>query len=95
MSRPRAAMIEFDQIPSRNEWRHDGRVHNEGDCKMLMAYYDVGYTIKDVPSEDTRVGANPISDLTEAEKILAWAKKTAPKVNWVLEGKGPWRVREK
>ena len=62
---------------------------------MLMAYDDGGYTIKDVPSQDARVVALPIGDLAAAQKILAWAKKVAPNVNWVLEGKGPCRVREK
>ena len=62
---------------------------------MLMAYDDGGYTIKDVPGDDARVGPNPIPDLSAAKKILAWAQKIAPKVKWVLEGEGPCRVREK
>jgi hypothetical protein len=63
---------------------------------MLMAYDDCGYTIKDVPGgDDSRPGANPIDNLSAAMKILAWAKKISPKANWVLEGKGPYRVREK
>jgi hypothetical protein len=60
---------------------------------MLMVYDDAGFTIKDVPGDDPRPGAYPISDDSLAEKILAWAKMTSPNVNWVLEGKGPYRVR--
>lgn len=26
---------------------------------MLMVYDDLGFTIKDIPAEDTRVGSNP------------------------------------
>jgi hypothetical protein len=60
---------------------------------MLMAHDDGGFTIKDIPSDDARVGESPIRELSAAMKILGWAKKIAPKVNWQLEGKGPYRVR--
>jgi len=61
---------------------------------MLMAYDDRGFTIKDYPGDDTRGGPNPIEDLSKAKEILAWAKKERPAVEWILEGKGPFRVRQ-
>lgn len=61
----------------------------------MMAHDDGGFTIKDIPSDDARVGASSIRELSAAIKILAWAKKIAPKVDWLLEGKGPYRVRAK
>jgi hypothetical protein len=61
---------------------------------MLMAYDDCGFTIKDIPTDDTRVGSNPIEDLTKAKEILAWAKKERHTVHWILQGNGPFRVRE-
>jgi hypothetical protein len=59
-----------------------------------MAYDDVRFTIKDIPAEDTTVGPKPIEDLSKAKEILAWAEKERPTVSWIIEGKGPFRVRE-
>ena len=61
---------------------------------MLMAYDDCGFKIKNIPTDDTRVGPNPIEDLSKAQEILEWAKHERPTVKWTLEGKGPFRVRE-
>ncbi len=61
---------------------------------MLMAYDDHGFTIKDIPTDDTRVRSYPIDDLSQAKQILARAKKERPEVRWTIEAKGPFRVRE-
>lgn len=61
---------------------------------MLTAYDDCGFTIKDIPTDDTRVPLFPIENLHAAKEILSWAKKEHPSVNWIIEGKGPFRVRE-
>jgi hypothetical protein len=61
---------------------------------MLMAYDDLGFTIKDFPGDETRVDPYPIESLSEAKEILAWARKERSEVQWILEGKGPFRVRE-
>jgi hypothetical protein len=62
---------------------------------MLMAYDDLGYTIKDIPTDDQRVVLFPIESLSKAKKILAWARKERPEVHWMIEskGQGPFRVR--
>ena len=61
---------------------------------MLMAYDDHGFTIKDIPAEDSRTGANPIQHFSKAKDILEWAENERPTVHWIIEGKGPFRVRE-
>jgi hypothetical protein len=61
---------------------------------MLMAYDDNGFTIKDIPTDDTRVGLYPIDDLSQAKEILVRAKKERPEVRWIIEAKGPFRIRE-
>jgi hypothetical protein len=37
---------------------------------MVMVYDDRGYTIKDYPGDDTRIGPNPIEHLSKAKEIL-------------------------
>ncbi len=59
---------------------------------MLMAYDDCGFTIKDVPMEETRVPLRPIENLSDAERILAEAKRQRPDVHWVIKGAGPYGV---
>lgn len=61
---------------------------------MLMAYEDGGFKINDATTEDARVDPYPIGSLGKAKQILAWAKKERPAAQWILEGKGPFRVRE-
>jgi hypothetical protein len=63
---------------------------------MLMAYDDLGFTIKDIPTDDQRVGLYPIDDLSQAKKILAWAQKERLDVHWIIQrknGKGLFRIR--
>jgi len=59
---------------------------------MLMAYEDLGFTIKDIPTDDPRVPAYPIESLSSAQEIIVWARAERPTVRWVIEGKGPYRV---
>ena len=59
---------------------------------MLMAYEDLGFTIKDIPTDDPRVPVYPIENLSRAKEILAWAETERPAVRWVIEGNGPFRV---
>jgi hypothetical protein len=62
---------------------------------MLMAYEDLGFQIKDIPLEDPRVPPFPIETRADAAKILEKAKSQRPEILWMLEGNGPYRVREK
>ena len=59
---------------------------------MLIAYEDLGFTIKDIPTDDTRVPPYPTESLSRAQELMAWAKTQSPTVRWVIEGKGPYRV---
>lgn len=63
---------------------------------MLMAYEDLGFQIKDIPTDDPRVPSHPIEKLPTAKRILAQAKTERPDLNWKIEGKGkkkgPYRV---
>ncbi len=61
---------------------------------MLMAYDDLGRTIKDIPTDDQRVDLYPIETISKAKEILAWAKKERAAARWIIEAKGPFRVRE-
>jgi hypothetical protein len=63
--------------------------------RMLMAYEDLGFQIKDIPLEDPRVPLFPIEKRSDAVTILKKAKSQRPEILWVLEGDGPYRVREK
>jgi hypothetical protein len=60
---------------------------------MLMAWEDTGiFKIGDIPSDEARVGANPIGSYSKAVEILAWAKNERRDAQWKIEGKGPYRV---
>jgi len=60
---------------------------------MSMAYKDRGrLVIRDVPLEETRLGADPIATYSEALEVLERAKKERPDVRWKIEGSGPYRV---
>ncbi len=61
---------------------------------MLMAYEDGGFKIKDTTTEDARVDPYPIGSLDKAKQILARANMERPAAQWILEGTGPFRVRE-
>lgn len=63
---------------------------------MLMAYEDLGFQIKDIPTDDPRVLSYPIEKKPTAMRILAQAKTERPDLSWNIEGKdkgkGPYRV---
>ena len=56
---------------------------------MLMAYEG---TIKDIPTEDTRVPLRPIQTLSDAKRILAGAKRNRTDLRWEIKGTGPYGV---
>lgn len=62
---------------------------------MLMAYEDLGFQIKDIPTEDARIPPFPIESRAEAIVILKKAMTQRPDVLWIIEGDGAFRVREK
>lgn len=68
----------------------------EEDCflegKVLMAYEDLGFKIKDIPTDDPRIPQYPIDSLSRAEEIMAWARKERPTVRWAIKGSGPYGV---
>lgn len=59
---------------------------------MLMAYEDCGIKVKDIPTEETRIPVHPIDSLSEAQRILAMAKKQRPDIQWAITGAGPYGV---
>jgi hypothetical protein len=59
---------------------------------MLIAYEDGVFTIKDIPMEETRVPLHPIESLSDAQRILAEAKKQRPEIQWTIKGTGPYGV---
>jgi hypothetical protein len=60
--------------------------------KMLMAYEDLGFKIKDIPMEEARVPLCPIDGHAAAVRILEKAKIERPEVSWVIVGSGPYGV---
>jgi hypothetical protein len=63
---------------------------------MLMAYWDLGLQIKDLPADDPRVPYFPFEKLGYAESILARAKTLRPDIEWrIKEQHGSYSVREK
>lgn len=62
---------------------------------MLMAYWDLGLQIKDVPQDDTRVPLFPFENLACAESALAKARLALPEIKWeIKEFQGSYSVRE-
>jgi len=67
---------------------------------MLMAYEDLGFKIKDIPTDDPRVPLYPIENRPKAMRILAQARTERPDKKWAIQGrtrkgktqKGPYRV---
>jgi len=59
---------------------------------MLVAYDDCGFTIKDIPMEETRVPLHPIESRSDAARILAEAIRRRQDVRWVIKGTGPYGV---
>jgi hypothetical protein len=59
---------------------------------MLMAYEDLGFQIKDIPSDDPRGSLFPIENRTDATKLLKKAISERPEILW---GDGTFRVCEK
>lgn len=63
---------------------------------MLMAYEDLRFQIKDIPTDDQRVPLYPIEKKPTAMRILAQARTERPDLNWNIEekakGNGPYRV---
>jgi hypothetical protein len=62
---------------------------------MLMAYDDMGFKIKDFPTQERRVPNFPIDTLDKAKEIKTWASSERPEINWQIVGTGPYSVREK
>jgi hypothetical protein len=63
---------------------------------MLIAYWDLGLQIKDLPTDDPRVPQFPFEDLDSAKSVLAKAKFARPSINWeIKEQSGSYSVREK
>jgi hypothetical protein len=60
-----------------------------------MAYEDLGFRIKDVPSDDPRVPLYSIKNRSDAILILEQAESERPDIHWIIEGDGPCRVRQK
>jgi hypothetical protein len=64
--------------------------------KMLMAFDDGGFTIKDVPTDDPTIPLFPIESHAQAGVILEWAgKQQIPDVQWAIVGEGPYGVHGK
>jgi hypothetical protein len=63
-------------------------------AKMLMAYEDLGFKIKD-STDDERVPVHPIDSLAHALQILEEAKKQRSDVQWEIVGNGPFGVHQK
>jgi hypothetical protein len=63
---------------------------------MLMAYWDLGLQIKDLPVDDPRIPLFPFEKLDYAESILARAKIARPEIVWeIKKNGGSYSVREK
>jgi hypothetical protein len=64
---------------------------------MLIAYEDpgMGFQIKDVPVSDLKAPFHPISNKGEAIRLQREAQRRRPDIRWVIEGEGPYSVREK
>ena len=63
---------------------------------MLMAYWDLGLQIKDLPTDNPNIPYFPFEKLEYAESILARAKLARPKIVWEIKEKdGSYSVREK
>lgn len=61
---------------------------------MLVAYEDGGLQIKDFPMEETRAPLRSIRSRSDAVRIRKWAMEQRPEIQWVIEGNGPYGVRE-
>lgn len=59
---------------------------------MWMAYEDLQFVIKDIPLQETRAPLYPISNHSDAQRILAEAQKRRPDIQWEIKGTGPYGV---